>query len=136
MNTKFEFIDGMTLPSLHVHEVQAGSGRNGLVPLDVSGPWSAPCRPGGALDVSQINFGRARRTDPGRRRRRDVFGGDGGSALGPRRARFPPLGSPALGPFARLRRHREFGGYGRRDVRIYEGRRYGGYGGYGGYSRY
>lgn len=43
----------------------------------------------------------------------------------------PPPWAPAHG----YRRHREFGGYGRRDVRIYEGRRYGGYGGYG-YSRY
>ncbi|GJE13542.1 MULTISPECIES: hypothetical protein [Methylobacterium] len=41
----------------------------------------------------------------------------------------PPPWAPAHG----YRRHREFGGYGRRDVRIYEGRRYGGYGGYGRY---
>ncbi|MBD8907500.1 hypothetical protein MZTS_12395 [Methylorubrum zatmanii] len=34
----------------------------------------------------------------------------------------PPPWAPAHG----YRRHREFGGYGRRDVRIYEGRRYGG----------
>ncbi|MFC6790961.1 hypothetical protein ACFQE0_15875 [Methylobacterium komagatae] len=44
----------------------------------------------------------------------------------------PPPWAPAHG----YRRHREFGSYGRRDVRIYEGRRYGGYRGYDGYSRY
>ncbi|MBE7199568.1 MAG: hypothetical protein INR70_17445 [Parafilimonas terrae] len=42
-------------------------------------------------------------------------------------------GPPAWAPAHGYRRHREFGGYGRRDVRIYEGRRYGGYGGYGRY---
>jgi len=42
-------------------------------------------------------------------------------------------GPPPWGPAHGYRRHREFGGYGRRDVRIYEGRRYGGYGGYGRY---
>jgi hypothetical protein len=36
----------------------------------------------------------------------------------------PPPWAPAHG----YRRHRDFGGYGRRDVRIYEGHRYGGYG--------
>ncbi|MGU3340747.1 hypothetical protein ACLBXJ_22255 [Methylobacterium mesophilicum] len=44
----------------------------------------------------------------------------------------PPPWAPAHG----YRRHREFGDYGRRDVRIYEGRRYGGDRGYDGYGRY
>ncbi len=38
----------------------------------------------------------------------------------------PPPWAPAHG----YRRNREIGGYGGRDVRFYEGRRYGGYGGY------
>ncbi|WP_457108267.1 hypothetical protein [Methylobacterium sp. P5_C11] len=35
----------------------------------------------------------------------------------------PPPWAPAHG----YRRHRDFGGYGRRDVRVIEGRRFGGY---------